>query len=177
MTRPQANPLGDRLVLRPSKRKWTLMTIGSAALAVGGVWLIVTGVPLPPPPFPIGDSRTWLWFGVVLFALGIPTSLAIMLSGRYYLELTRDGFTIGDLVRPKTFRWSAAGPFVVEERRYRKAVTFEGVPTVLEGLGTVTELMKSFGELPDTYGMKAEDLAALMNRYWKAKHLAEHVAP
>jgi hypothetical protein len=177
-----ADALPDRQVLRPSKRKWTLILLGCVALDLGALWLIRTGAPLKAPPFPIGDASFWLWFGVVLFALGIPLSLVVMFSGRYYLELTRDGFTIGDLVRPRTFRWLAAGPFVVEQSTYRgittgKTVKFEGVSTAMEGLGKVTELMKPLDRLPDTYGMRAEDLAALMNRYWKAKHLAEHVAP
>jgi hypothetical protein len=77
----------------------------------------------------------------------------------------------------------AVGPFDVEKRItpqgivYRKVVRFEGVSTALEGLGKVTELMKPLGQLPDTYGMRAEDLAALMNRYWKARHVADHVEP
>jgi hypothetical protein len=173
----------ERLVLRPSKRKWTLILLGCVALDLGALWLIRTGAPLKAPPFPIGDATFWVWCGVVLFALGIPMSLVVMFSGRYFLELTRDGFTIGDLVRPRTFRWLAVGPFGVEKSItpqgivYRKVVRFEGVSTALEGLGRVTELMNPLGQLPDTYGMRAEDLAALMNRYRKAKHLAEHVAP
>jgi hypothetical protein len=162
----------DRQVLRPSKRKWTLILLGCVALDLGALWLIPTGTPLKARPFPIGDATFWVWFGVVLFALGIPMSLVVMFSGRYFLELTRDGFTIGDLVRPRTFRRLAAGPFRVEQSTYRgiptgKTVKFDGVSTALEGLGEVTELMRPLGRLPDTYGMRAEDLAALMNRYWK----------
>jgi hypothetical protein len=173
----------ERQVLRPSKRKWTLILLGCVALDSGALWLIRTGAPLEAPPFPIGDATLWVWFGVVLFAVGIPMSLVVMFSGRYYLELTREGFTIGDLVRPRSFRWLAVGPFDVEKRItpqgivYRKVVRFEGVSTALEGLGKVTELMKPLGQLPDTYGMRAEDLAALMNRYWKARHVADHVEP
>jgi hypothetical protein len=172
----------DRQVLRPSKRKWTLILLGCVALDLGAVWLIRTGAPLAESPFSIGDATFWVWFGAVLFALGIPMSLVVMFSGRYYLELTRDGFTIGDLVRPRSFRWLAAGPFRAEQSTYRgiptgKTVKFDGVSTALEGLGKVTELMRPLGRLPDTYGMRAEDLAALMNRYWKARHVADHVEP
>jgi len=165
----------DRLLLRPSKLRWTAMLLGSAALALGGVWLIISGVHLDNPPFGIGDAHFWVWFGVILFALGIPISLAQMFSRRVYLELTPEGFNVGTLSLRTAYRWSAVGAFSTEEITYRgftigKRVVFDGVSAALEGHPRAAAIVNAIGgRLPDTYGMKADVLADLMNR-WRSKH-------
>ncbi|HEV2415545.1 MAG TPA: hypothetical protein VGX27_12110 [Candidatus Dormibacteraeota bacterium] len=165
----------DRVLLRPSKRRWSLLLLGCVVLLLGGVGLIASGAQLDSSPFGIGDPHVWIWVSVIFFALGIPISLAQMFSGRVYLELTPEGFTISRLTGHSDYRWSSVGDFSTENSTYRgvtigKRVVFVGPSTVAEGHQRLTDFMSMIGgRLPDTYGMRAEDLAALMNR-WRARY-------
>lgn len=171
-----SNP--ERLVLRPSKRKWLLILLGSAAFVLVGALMIRAGGSVPRAPF--GDARFWGVVCVIFFGLGIPLSLAQLLTARSSLKLTPVAFTISTLVGgSRTVPWSDVSSFKAEVVVYRawplkpmKMVRFDYGPT-----HPVNERMRALARsvsghdavLPDTYGMSAEDLAVLMDG-WRARY-------
>lgn len=102
-----------------------------------------------------------IFFGIcaVVFALQ-------MLPMSSYLRLTQEGFTYCSLFRRHTFRWSDVTSFSVVRVGRNDMVTWDVAPrykkqslarAVARGIADVE------GALPDTYGMKASALAALMD--------------
>jgi hypothetical protein len=82
----------DRVVLRPSRKKWTLMLVLCAAFTVGGIWMILDG-----------DAAGWFVAG--FFGLCLLTSV-LMLTRMVRLVLTPAGFTLRGPVRSVTYGWS-----------------------------------------------------------------------
>jgi hypothetical protein len=144
----------EQLELRPSKQRWILIFLGSAGFVAAGVWMIRTGGPVRSAPF--GDATFWGWFCVVFFGLGVPVSLLNLITTRGDVLLTPDGFSFGwwrrrvvpwdDVVMFGTRRLGYAGERVV----YQRASGRESL-------------------LPDTYGMRASELAVLMTD-WRQRH-------
>jgi hypothetical protein len=173
----ELNPTPEHLVLRPSKTKWTLLLLACIGFVVAGIWMINVGGPASRAPF--GDARFWGWAAVIFFGLGIPLSLFQLFSGRTYLSLNPETFTMGTFWGPRTIRWSDVAYFTAEQvipgGRPTKMVKFDYVPTYSEH-STMRALARSVSGhdagLPDTYGMKADALAALMNE-WRARY-ADH---
>ncbi|TMC96471.1 MAG: hypothetical protein E6J05_14190 [Chloroflexi bacterium] len=161
----------DRLLLRPSKRKWILLLVVFIAFVATGVWMINVGGPVPRAP--IGDARFWGWVSVIFFGLGIPLSFIQLFSSSMYLSLTPERFTMGTLWGTRTIRWSDVTSFTAEQVAYRsKMVKFDYVPANSEhsSMRAVARSLSGHDAgLPDTYGMKAEDLAALMNA-WRSRY-------
>jgi hypothetical protein len=159
----------ERVVLHPNKTKWLLVLLGLAAFLLGFVWMIQDGGPARSAPF--GDARFWGWVGAVICGLGIPMSLVQLFRGR--LVLAPDAFTMRAVWRQRTVRWSDVGSFeAVELRPLVWLVYFDFVPTYPRHRQTRAMSRALSGHesnLPDTYGMKADDLAALMNR-WRAMY-------
>jgi hypothetical protein len=161
-------------LLRPSRLKWLLILIGSAVFAAGSIWMIQSGAGTPMPNAPFGDVRAWGVAGLVLFGLGIPTSILRMARRWNYLELTPSGFTVASALAPtSTYRWDDVGTFETRTRYYRGFKTGETVVFDLASTyshRTIRAVMNALGvSLPDTYGMKAKELATLMNR-WRSQH-------
>src|SRR3712207_1529875 len=88
----------ERKVLRPSKRKWTLMLLLSLAFTAGGVWMISDG-----------DGAGWVVAG--FFGLCALAGAVMLLPNAAYLELTPEGFTTKALFRRKTYRWRDVAEF------------------------------------------------------------------
>jgi hypothetical protein len=171
------SPNSDQLLLRPSKWKWTLLLLASIAFVATGIWMINVGGPMSQAP--VGDARFWGWATAIFFGLGIPISLVQLFSSRTYLSLTPEGFTMGTLWGSRTNRWADVTSFVSEVITYRpwplrplKMVRFD-----YSSPSSTRPKLRAFARavsghdavLPDTYGMRAEDLAELMNR-WRSRY-------
>jgi len=154
--------------LRPSPWKWALIGLVFLALAVGMALLYAAS-----PQESSGESLLLVGSLVGFFGLGALASFWMLLPNSAYLLLTPAGFTIRTLLKRKEYRWREVEEF--------HAATFRGTPWVVftlsrEGKVNLPEtslrgLNKALSEgddnLPDTYGMNAEELAELMNQWRK----------
>jgi len=167
----------ERLVLRPSTAKWLLILLASITFVAVGLLMVRSGGPMPEAP--IGDARFWGWFAIVFFGLGIPLSLAFLVSPHFRLLLSPRGFTFGTLVGTRSFGWADVHSFRAEVVYQRwpfppaKQVRFS---YAAHGSGNASvsgwrQLLApaSGGRLLDTYGMTAEQLAAKMNS-WQRRY-------
>ena len=146
------------LILRPSKIRMGLFLAICLAFTVGGGWMIY------------GD-REGGWFVAIVFGLGSLVFAAQLLPDSSYLLLGPDGFTVRTLYRSQKYRWAQVERFGVTRiggnktvafdfsREYRKYHVARQVAAGISGYE---------GTLPDTYGMKPERLAELLNE-WKAR--------
>lgn len=154
-------PLPETMLLKPSRLKWGLIGLGGLVFAGLGVWLVIRG-------------EGYLAWGCALFGLLIALiGVAHIASNTIGLHLSREGFEVrGLLGRNWHERWLDCSAFVVGTISHNKMVMFERAQdqgkvatTVLQGLAGAS------AALPDTYGMKAHDLADLLNT-WRARALA-----
>jgi hypothetical protein len=161
---------GER-VLRPSRLKWLLVLGISLTFVVGGLlalfWPGRAGAPQ--------REGAWvMWLCVGFFGLGVVVCLLQFLPRSSFLRLDGEGFTIRTLYRERTYRWEDVDTFGVTVVSFNKMVGFNFAPHFDRAarLRRVNKAIAFFeGALPDTYGMKAEDLADLMNEY-KCRHEA-----
>jgi hypothetical protein len=146
------------VVLRPSRRKWLgifVLCLGFVAL---GAVLCRDGDP----------SDRWIgWLSVIFFGGGGIVVVPQIFSRRAHLRLDADGFSFATLRRRSDYNWAEiTAPFAAVRVSRIKLVMFN---TARPPSRTSTLNQGFCGYdygLPDTYGMKAEDLAALMTRFW-----------
>ena len=170
---PQIAGAQDELVLRSSKGRALLLLCAAVVFVVVG--------------FLMGTSTTGLdqvigWFGVIFFGLGAVLLLFQAVSNRSYLLLTRDGFQMSGIRKTRVIPWSDVTSFVAVKPLSRigaqKLVMFdyrpgarsvESFPGWARGLRSLNRgLTEHDAALADTYGLRAEALAALMND-WRSR--------
>lgn len=142
----------DALVLRASRLKWTVVLAASLVFVSAGLLIL-----LEAPNGRVAGIAVILFFG-----LGAVVAVLQMATGR--LELSPAGFTISGLGRKSTTRWSE----VSSAAAVRPAgAGMKMVQITLSDSGHLHAAADVGGRrlLPDTYGMRAEDLAALMNEW------------
>ena len=143
------------ILLRPKPTKWLVVALGSLAFVLIGIWMV--------------RSREMLgWLGIVFFGLCLSVSLSCILPKASYLRLAPDGFTICSLFRAHTIRWQDVTGFGVGRVFTNKMVMFNYVESYQRSSklrSFNTELTGFEAAIPDSYGLKHEDLADLLNRY------------
>ena len=139
-------------LLRPSRLKWVLMLLGSA-LFVAGCWTQLDG---------------WLrWLGAGFFGLGVIASAMMLVPGAAFLKVTPEGFTVRSLFRSFSYKWNEIDRFYVAGSGWNRFVAFEFAAHVDKLRATrkiVALLSKHEAALPDSYGMKCEELVELLTR-------------
>jgi hypothetical protein len=142
------------VTLYPSRKKWLLVFAGCAAFAVVGYLMIRSN-----------EGKGWLV--LIFFGLGALVALAVMLPGRW-LTLDGNGFEAKDLFRQRRGRWPDVSGFkavrippsgtevVVYDDAAQRSGTLAAANAAITGRASW---------LPDTYGLKADDLALLMERW------------
>jgi hypothetical protein len=149
-----------RMSLKPSRLKW----LGVFLICVAFVAAAIFVIPREDDPF------MW-WLCVGFFGLGSLASLP-GLFGMGGLELDPDGFTINQWGRRTRRTWRECSEFSILDMRGGPFVGFTSETDARKfGASLSRGLVGETGMLPDKYGMKARDLAALMNRY-RARALA-----
>jgi hypothetical protein len=170
----------DSITLRPSKKKWTLMLLGSIAFVIGGTFIINHGGP---------GSAVIGWTSICFFGLGIPISLLWLVPGWNTLVLTPDGLSVKIFGRVRNawiIKWSDISNFSVMEF-HRPTTIFYRRPLKMASLSYASPIRDKMpfrqvrrmdslrlkygcdGVLPDTYGMKVESLVELLNE-WRTKY-------
>jgi hypothetical protein len=143
-----------RVVLKPSRKKWTAVLLVSATFAGIGILMI-------------RDGDGWGWVAAVLFGLGVLVSV-LNLAGTQSLILTPSGFVLKSLLGKRTYRWSDIEQFYVAAVGVVTQVGWSYRPTY-EGDIHARRLNRALGGpeagLGDTFGMGGEDLARLMNAW------------
>ena len=148
--------LPETMSLKPSKLKWAMVLLVSLAFVAGVIFII------PPDEDPM---MRWLTIG--FFSLCAAASL-LGLFGVGGLDLDRDGFDVVTLGKKKTRRtWRECSEFsVIKLPRGGRFVGFSSETDSRKmAAGLARSLVGETGMLPDKYGMKAKDLADLMNRF------------
>jgi hypothetical protein len=143
------------ILLRPKRSQFLLLATICLAFVLIGVWMIVRG------------ERSG-WFCCAFFGLGIPVALISMLPNASSLELTSEGFTVRSLFRAGTTRWEDVSEFGVGRIGGNEMVMFNFVDSYNRAgpIRLVNAALIGYeAALPDCYGLRAHELADLMNRH------------
>jgi hypothetical protein len=141
------------ITFRSTRKKMATLLAGSLLFVAGGIWL------MPQEPL-IG------WLCVVFFGLGVIVFAVNLHPKSSFLTLAHDGFTVASLFRKHFVPWSHVQEFVPARVGLNKMVGWNYTPEFqaqanLRRINVATSGVE--GGLPDTYGMSAEALCALLN--------------
>jgi hypothetical protein len=141
-----------------AKTIWLLLLC--SAFTAGGVLMILNG-------------KNMGWFCSGFFALGTLIFLLQLHPKASYLTISEDGFECSVLFRKSRYRWSDISKFGTYTLRQKglPVGTFVGLDFSAEyqlspKARAVSKAMVGFeGGLPDTYGLRADELAQLLASY------------
>jgi hypothetical protein len=143
------------LILRPKRLKYLLFALLSAGFAAGGGLMVRSGVLLG-------------WAEILLFGTFATVFCLMLAPGAAYLKLDPAGFTFCSLFRSHTMHWYEVDSFATARIGNRNLVVFNFSPLHRgqEHLRKISSAIAGYeAALPETYGLKAQDLAALMNQW------------
>lgn len=146
------------VVLVPSRRKWLLVLGGGLAFVAGGLWVM-------------HDHSLLGWQAIVFFGIAALVGAIMLLPGAGGLRLDSDGFEMTSLFRRHRSRWTEVSEFEVVRvpPSLQKMVVFDDARTKDSALAKANRsLTGRTSGLPDSYGLRHEDLAAIMNE-WRAR--------
>jgi hypothetical protein len=140
------------IVLRPSPGRWLAAFLACLVFAAIGVMMISDGAP-----------SGWVVAGG--FGLGALVCGVVLLPGSAYLKVRRDGFVFGTLFRRWYLPWTAVGPFTIAVIGPKAIVVFDIIdPAQMPRLAGLMRMPAGRNAgLPDTYGLTAEELCAVLN--------------
>ena len=139
------------MTLVPSRIKWWVIIVAGVGFAA---LLLVNFA-----------GNTGATIMAVLSVLVAALAGAMLVPGANSLRLDADGFEVTHLFRAKRYRWSDVSDFAVHSLGQSGEVVAFKTSDPSRGLWTRTNaalLGERNAYLPDTYGMKPEDLARLM---------------
>lgn len=147
------------LILRPRRFKYLLFALLSVGFAIGGA-------------LTVRDSKLLGWVEILFFGSGAIVFCLLLLPGSAYLRLDPAGFTSCSLFRPHFTPWCEVDSFAVGTVGIKRMVVFN-FSELHHGqkyLRKVSSGLSGYeGALPDAYGLKAEELAALLND-WRQRY-------
>ena len=161
--------LPSEMLLRPSRLKWLVVFLASAAFAAMGGYIV-----WDDPGVPIG------WLCMIFFGGGALLALWVVVTGGGFLRLHEQGFEQRTLFRTIDREWRQISAFGVARIRtgalsskqmvvYDEA-TLSGASKVVGGISRA--IAGASSGLGDNYGMKPQKLAELMNAF-RARALAQ----
>lgn len=148
--------LSEEMTLKPSRLRWLFVFLIGAGFVAGIAWLGPEKDPL------------LFWGGGGFFLLVAIVALPPVLGHGGDLTLDREGFTCRTLFRSFRRRWAECSAFYPVGVGARKFVGFSAQrdEAAHPNLAAANHSMiGASGMLPDTYGLSADKLADLMNRY------------
>ncbi len=151
------------VTLCPSKLKWGLFLVFAVILAAACLYGMFNG-------------RIWTSAVLVIAAIGLAYfSIQQLKRGSAYLLLDNDGFEYKQFNQHKRYQWADVISLSVWSQRGASFVTFALRQTQSKKWWA---RMLSRGQLtlPDTYGMKAKVLLALMEEYRTAAKNAADIS-
>jgi hypothetical protein len=157
----------DEVTLTPSRGKHLLL------LAVAALFVAIGVMMLSQRRVSVLDA--WMAYaGIAFFGLGIPMFAVQLIPGCSYLKIRPEGFEFRTLWRGARFRWTDVEEFGVARFTAHRMVGFRFSASYdRRRFARVRRLNAALAgyeaALPDNYGMKHGELAALLNRK-KAEH-------
>ena len=137
----------------------------SAGFVAGGALMVREGDPTG-------------WAAILFFGAGVIVFCLLLLPGSAYLILDPAGFTVCSLFRAHSTRWYEVNSFEVGSIGRHKLVVFN-FSNLHRGQEFARKLSSAIGgyegALPETYGLAAEELAAMMND-WRQRGDASTVS-
>lgn len=155
------------VTLRPSLVKTVGLFFVCLVFVVCGIWMV-------------RDGKSMGYVCVGFFALGLPIFAFQFHPKAAYLRLEADSFTFCSLFRAHTVRWEHVSEFAVIQLGPNRMVAWNFEPD-FPATGSAREISKSLSgyesALPDTYGLKPEELVewmeSLRQRYAATKKAGE----
>jgi len=146
------------MTLYPKRSSTIWLMLGSASFVAAGIWIARSG-------------KSMGYVGAAFFGLTFLVAVIQLIPGSAFLLIDSSGITFSSLFRKTSLSWSVFQElFVVRMSQNGLKVVdmigFNFVPTYdrsRAGRAIATTLTGCEGALPDTYGMKAEELARLLN--------------
>lgn len=142
------------LKLRPSRLKMVALLVCSILFVIGGLWM--------SQEKPVDGYLCAGFFG-----LGVIVFSVQLLPNSSYLLLTPEGFTLCGMFRKHFFRWSDIHDFSVFSFSHSGNMVGWKFSSQYQPQPGMRMLNKNFfgveAGLPNTYGMKAAELAEFMN--------------
>lgn len=141
--------------LYPNKLKSILLLILSLIFVIGGIYML-------------NDGKKMGWLVTVFFGLGMIVFIVNLFPQASYLKLDKEGFETSSLFKKHRYSWNEISHFGVGKisnnkmvmfdfsKEYKKARKIRKVASMISG---------AEGALHDNFGLKAEELAELMNAY------------
>jgi hypothetical protein len=127
---------------------FTILTL--VVFVLVGIWMILDGV-------------WWGWLEVGLCSFGLVMLIVTGLSGKHWLRLGPDGFQIGPTFKEFRVAWSEIKQFFLTSDG--RTVVYEFFPDPSVPLDPNAEEDENYSYLPETYGLSAQELLELLNRY------------
>ena len=148
------------IILYPSKQKNFLMLLVCLAFV-----LLTLFVNKP--------SKLFYWIGLIFFGLGVIIfSIQLVFPKTSYLKITEKGIEIRNIFKPSFMSWEIIQDFEVGSIpiRFRKKkmimINFDKTYNKQNFGRELARSMAGFeGALPESYGMKHEELVNLLNSY------------
>ncbi|MBJ6119619.1 hypothetical protein JAO76_15520 [Pontibacter sp. BT310] len=143
------------LILRPKKSKIILFLTGSVAFTAAGFLVLE-------------ENEFMGWMSIIFFGLCSITFLIQLIPGSFQLLLTKEGFTITSFFRSHFTYWKEVESFNLGYVGRDLTVMFDYVDSHKDhafGKYISKEISDSHGALPDTYGMQATELLALLEEF------------
>lgn len=119
----------------------------------------------------IEENPFMAWMTIIFFGLGVIVFVIQLMPNSSRLKLSKDGFELKNLFKSDFTKWSDVDKFRVGYVGRTKMVKYDFSREHNKynvGKKIAKSLSGSEGALPNTYGMKAKELAELMND-WKSK--------
>lgn len=150
------DPLPDSMILKPDRLRWLLVFLISAGFVTIAIWLGPAKDPL------------LFWGGGGFFLLCGLIAAPLMFGVGSNLALDHDGFTCRTLFRTFRRKWRDCSAFYPVSVGFRKFVGFttQQDEAAHPRLATANHAMiGASGMLPDTFGLSADGLSDLLNRF------------
>lgn len=141
--------------LHPKKTKSILFLLLTLVFFVIGIMMII-------------DGEQKGWFVSITFGIGTLIFIVNLLPQASYLLLDKEGFEMCSMFRKHRYKWNEVAYFTVGSISNNKMVMFDFVPgytKAKKGRKIASVISGAEAALHDTFGLKAEELAALMNAY------------
>jgi hypothetical protein len=150
------NDLAETMTLRPSRTRWLALLVVAVTLSSAAVWAMEDFFP------------AMRWVVGIFFGVAAVIALLNVIGIASRLDLKRDSFTCVTLSRSFTRKWKDCSTFDPVRIGVNKFVGFSSAEddAAKPKLAAANKHMIGHsGMLPDTYGLSAEELASLMNRF------------
>mgnify|MGYP001170080738 CR=1 FL=1 len=151
----EGDPLPDAAELKPDRLRWLIIFLISAGFVAIAVWI-----------GPSDPALFWGTGGFFVFCGLVAAPLMFGVGAR--LSLDRNGFRCQTLFRTFRRQWRECSVFYPVSAGFRKYVGFSTPQddTAHPNMAAANRaLIGASGMLPDTFGLTADDLADLLNRF------------